>query len=113
MQSKEYKAAAAIDPARADARKQYKLLSRLRRYGLTLDTYSAMRFAQGERCAICRDPLDDAAKPAVDHDHATGAVRGILCMNCNFAIGHLKDSPLRADKLAAYLRKHAPTLKLA
>lgn len=48
----------------------------------------------------------------VDHDHETGQVRGLLCSRCNTAEGCLLGSPIRAERLAAYLRKHAPKLKL-
>ena len=42
----------------------------------------------------------------MDHDHSTGKVRGILCYNCNTAIGHAMDSPERLTSLATYLREH-------
>ena len=42
----------------------------------------------------------------VDHDHITGKVRGLLCSNCNLAVGNVLDSALVASKLASYLVKH-------
>lgn len=42
----------------------------------------------------------------LDHCHATGAARGILCMSCNLALGHVKDSVGRLNGLVAYLGKY-------
>jgi hypothetical protein len=58
-----------------------------RRYGIGSDDVEAMIEAQGGLCAICGE-----APPAhVDHDHGTGAVRGILCFNCNGGLGQFRD----------------------
>ncbi len=86
----------------------------LRSYGLTIEQHAAMAVAQGGKCAVCGDPLVPGhAGTNVDHDHHTGQVRGLLCRGCNSAEGQLRGSALRAEKLAAYLRKHAPKLRLA
>lgn len=91
------------DQQRAARRRQ-----RLKRYGLTPEDYDALAEAQGNACAICLEPGDlDAASQhrlGVDHDHVTGRVRGLLCRPCNRAVGILADDPVRADRLAAYLR---------
>ena len=60
-----------------------------------------MRLAQGGVCAICRE----APAVHVDHDHATGEVRGMLCFPCNAAIGHLRDDPRVVRAAAAYLER--------
>ena len=57
-------------------------------YGLTHDQYVAMFAAQGGRCAICASPH---AKLHIDHDHATGQVRGLLCRACNHLLGNARD----------------------
>jgi Pyruvate/2-oxoacid:ferredoxin oxidoreductase delta subunit len=59
-----------------------------RRYGITIEDRDRMLADQGGVCAVCAD------RPAVvvDHDHATGAVRGLLCKGCNVAIGVLGDA---------------------
>lgn len=69
-------------------------------YGITLADYEAMWAWQGGRCAIClRDP--GVKMPlAVDHDHRTDRVRGLLCSPCNSVLGRLNDDPSR---LVAYL----------
>jgi hypothetical protein len=47
----------------------------------------------------------------VDHDHATGAIRGIVCNNCNMALGLVDDSVERLEDLIGYLRRSATTTK--
>jgi hypothetical protein len=61
----------------------------VQRYGITEAIYEAMREAQGNACAICKRTFTDT--PSVDHDHATGAVRGLLCQGCNHGIGLLRE----------------------
>jgi hypothetical protein len=53
-------------------------------------------------CAICGGGNGDR-RLAIDHDHMTGRVRGLLCSACNRAIGLLRDSPDRFTKAATYL----------
>ena len=61
--------------------------------------------AQDGRCVACRVDLS-TTKPNVDHDHATGKVRGILCWHCNLILGHARDSVLTLRALAEYLEKN-------
>lgn len=81
-------------------------------FGITLAEYGQMLVAQNGKCAICN--CEETAKRgenikalAVDHDHVTGANRGLLCSGCNTMLGKAKDS--RDILLAAikYLDKHA------
>ncbi|WP_329391128.1 endonuclease VII domain-containing protein [Streptomyces sp. NBC_01351] len=64
--------------------------------------------AQGGVCLICRK----APAVHVDHCHETGRVRGVLCFNCNTAIGKLGDDPDVARRVVTYLEGHAwkPTI---
>lgn len=78
-----------------------------RRYGMTEEAYRALVVAQAGRCAACRDTPAPDARLEVDHDHADGRVRGLLCGPCNRALGHLRDSPLRIAGLLAYAERIA------
>jgi hypothetical protein len=73
-----------------------------RNYGLSLDEYDVLLEAQGGLCAICGVP-DEESKLSVDHCHETNRVRGLLCVTCNFALGHMKDDPDRLIAAAEYL----------
>jgi Recombination endonuclease VII len=81
-----------------------------RKYGLTPEALTAMRDAQGNRCAVCGDPLLPGVGTHIDHDHATGQIRGLLCQACNLCEGYARGSALRLRKLAAYIEHHAPKL---
>ena len=76
------------------------------RYGLSLSTFKQMLAMQNWRCANerCGVVLSWPHKDTnVDHDHADGHVRGILCSQCNMALGHMKDCPDRLRGLADYI----------
>lgn len=83
---------------------------RIRRvYGISGAEYAALFRAQDGLCAVCRRPDESQARRAsseqlaIDHDHSTGRVRGLLCTSCNLALGHLKDDPLRIRALLDYI----------
>lgn len=75
------------------------------RYGVSPERYRDLWRAQGGRCAICQHPggRGRAQLLCVDHAHDDGHVRGLLCDNCNRAIGLLGDSPHVLDRAATYL----------
>jgi hypothetical protein len=79
-----------------------------RNYGLTEAERDAMVVSQRGLCVICLK----APAVHVDHCHETGRVRGVLCFNCNSAIGKLGDDPDAVRRAAAYLEGNAwkPTL---
>ena len=81
---------------RPPAKKQWNLR---RRYGLTVQNVTDMRAAQGGMCAICRA---DMRRECVDHDHASGKVRGLLCHSCNIKL-HVLDKWVHRDAAIAYL----------
>lgn len=83
------------------------------KFGLASGEYDALSDAQNHLCAICRRPETARRKHttlslAVDHDHATGRVRGLLCRNCNIGIGLFSDDPVKLRAAALYLEM-APT----
>lgn len=82
--------------------------SKLRcQYGLTLDDYDEMLEVQNGGCAICgMTPEDHGKRLYVDHDHETGETRGLLCHNCNVAIGFLHNSQELAWQLILYLQRY-------
>jgi hypothetical protein len=74
-------------------------------YGMTLEAYEILLAEQGGVCASCSGPPTTHGRLVVDHDHRTGAIRGLVCHHCNAAIGYAGDSPKRLEAAAAYLRK--------
>jgi hypothetical protein len=80
----------------------------LSKYGLSVEDFARMFHEQGGKCAICSCDLSAEAQKEntanVDHCHATGRVRGLLCMFCNAEIGYLRDSAASAERAASYLR---------
>lgn len=101
---KKYTAAAKLrvqsDPERFKAdRRRYKLKSL---YGITPNEYDQLLASQAGVCAICKsaERLKHGVL-AVDHDHGTGEVRGLLCFNCNASLGKLEE---HLDSLLDYLK---------
>lgn len=92
---------------------QRRLQAASRKYGIALDELAALRDAQFNRCEICSVEFGARTSPCVDHDHDTGKVRGLLCKHCNFAIGHLYNSPRNAVSAAVYLRATTSGLALS
>lgn len=75
-----------------------------RKYGITVEQYHAMAEAQGQVCAICGGSVE--RRFHVDHCHASGVVRGLLCQFCNTGLGMFRDEPDRLRSAAEYLERH-------
>lgn len=84
-------------------RKEYSRKQTLKKYGWDETKFITQLERQNFRCAGCCSPIDQTTA-RIDHDHDTGAVRGLLCDNCNWALGHAKDNRENLYRLAAYLR---------
>lgn len=79
---------------------------RSQKYGLTPDQYREMWQRAEGRCEICRRPLEQRkGGVAVDHCHASGQVRGLLCSTCNQGLGFFADSPDLLTKAAMYIQR--------
>lgn len=96
------KSARLIDPTKERVRRMAS--KTLRAYGLTADDIKALYDAQQGLCKICGQP--DTTKRGVlhiDHCHATGTVRGLLCHHCNLMLGNARDDTAILQKAIAYL----------
>lgn len=91
------------DPERARRNERRKRLKQT--YGISEADYDRMLAKQGGRCAICRARYADGegGRLHVDHDHATGVVRGLLCAACNTGLGCFSDSTMALLAAVAYL----------
>lgn len=73
------------------------------RLGVDPDVVDAYREGHSGGCDICGRECPSGRKLAIDHDHDTGAFRGLLCANCNRALGLLQDDAGRLRRAAEYL----------
>lgn len=74
-----------------------------RTYGITQEDYEFLAVSHDNKCAICGEP--DEKGLHVDHDHATGRIRGLLCGSCNRAMGLFHEDPARFEAAGVYLRR--------
>jgi Recombination endonuclease VII len=77
-------------------------------YGIGADEFDELVVRQGGVCAICGRPDPEH----LDHDHETGAVRGVLCFNCNGGLGQFRDSIDALRSAASYLEARGVELEL-
>lgn len=83
---------------------KFMLARKLRKYGLSRESYYEMLASQKNSCAICETKF--VSTPSVDHCHSTQKVRGLLCSQCNTGLGLLKEDPAIFKSAVAYLRKY-------
>jgi hypothetical protein len=75
------------------------------KYGLSLEEFNSMLEAQGFVCAICHKSPGDK-NLCVDHNHKTGAIRGLLCSKCNYKLGIMHDDLEFMREAYKYLENH-------
>jgi len=89
---------------------KHRFYHKKRTYGLSAGEFEQLYTAQNGQCAICGavfPPLSERMKRiAVDHNHATGAVRALLCIQCNTAVGMVMENVEIAERLVEYLKLH-------
>jgi hypothetical protein len=100
---REYKRQWAKDNPGRERERRYR--SKLKERGLTLEQYQSMLRQQKGTCGICRKENPNGQRLAVDHDHVTGSVRGLLCIVCNAALSRLEKDVTWAEKALKYLHK--------
>lgn len=75
-------------------------------YGITLEERNSILVSQGGGCAICNiKENSDGRRFHTDHDHISGQVRGILCGNCNMALGQVMEDEKIAEGLLKYIKE--------
>jgi hypothetical protein len=80
---------------------------RIKNYKVTPAMFEEMFSKQGGKCEICGIHQADCVKSFhVDHDHATGVVRGLLCGRCNLLLGNVNDNQETLQSAINYLRKY-------
>jgi hypothetical protein len=75
----------------------------MQRYGLTFEEVQELFRKQQGRCAICGTDAWTPGSPYLDHNHADGQVRGLLCPKCNQGLGFFDDDPEALRRAAAYV----------
>jgi hypothetical protein len=77
-------------------------------YGITPDHYRSIYENQGGKCAICSSVGAEAGRGVlcVDHDHATGKIRGLLCKLCNAFLGRIRDDHVKLLHAMSYLERN-------
>lgn len=82
------------------------------RFGLTPEEYERIKDYQGGTCAICRRATGATKRLAVEHNHATGLIRGVVCGPCNWLLEKLGDDPEAYEHIVTYLRTPPATAAL-
>lgn len=79
-------------------------------YGITVEQYEELMIIQKGRCAICQQLCPTGNSLSVDHHHDSGKVRGLLCRNCNSALGYSKENLAILQRMIDYLTAHTLAL---
>lgn len=93
------------EAGRASKRARDRDAWRWRYYGIAPSDFDRLAGEQGDCCAICELKPSDPRDLRIDHDHRTGAVRGLLCVKCNTGLGMLGDDLAGLTKALEYLKR--------
>lgn len=74
-----------------------------KKFNITVQEYDDLLRKQNGVCSVCKKQCPTGNRLAVDHNHITGEVRGLLCINCNIILGQAQDNPILLKQLAEYL----------
>jgi hypothetical protein len=77
-----------------------------RRYGITQEQFNQMILDQNSKCKICSNDFKNSKDTHIDHCHNTNKVRGLLCNNCNLALGQFNDNTDNMDNAIRYLQNY-------
>jgi hypothetical protein len=94
---------------RVTNRRRSYLQEAVRKYGVAADWFDVQMEKQGNKCATCAKTFDwgdKQTKPHIDHCHATGNVRGLLCNRCNTVLGLAEENKGLLSTLVEYLKCH-------
>jgi hypothetical protein len=97
------------DPVWRENKNRRRVLSK---YNFSLEEFNRILHGQDGACAVCKEVkhIEEKGKRLhVDHCHATGKIRGLLCSSCNITLGHAKDNVTRLKSLIGYLEKNHAT----
>lgn len=76
--------------------------------GITIEDYQKLLTKQNGKCWICKIHYKNFGKAlSLDHCHGTGKIRGLLCNNCNLALGYFKEDVVRLYKGIKYLKEYS------
>jgi len=92
---------------------KFRLIDVKKKFGLSSEEYSQLLLESDGVCAICHKPelkidyrTGKVLNLSIDHNHDTGKIRGMLCMDCNRALGMFQDSPELLINAISYLQKY-------
>jgi len=82
-----------------------------RKYGITVAQYELILKSQNGVCVICKQPetikyRNKIRRLAVDHNHTTGKIRGLLCFYCNTLLAHVENNPEILKEIPRYLERN-------
>jgi hypothetical protein len=86
---------------RKNKRREYTNYNIKSKYGMTIEEYDVLLKEQNNKCYICEKENKSKKRLAIDHCHKTGRIRGLLCLQCNTALGKLEPF---MNKILNYIR---------